>query len=559
MDRPGAYRRLRIAFLLTVAALLSFGAANASAITVSNVQAAPASNAAGANSDFAIDFNISGGQPKDLVIHLPPGLVGNPLATPTCSEQQLNADSCPAASDVGDISNDVLLNGLIPVTASGNVYNIAPRPGEPARFGFVLTTPGNLLPPVILQSPAALRPSDFGLDTILNDIPNSASGLSITITGVHLDLEGEVGSPPQGFLRNPTSCGSHEVGVDVTAYDASTGSGSGSFDTTGCRALPFAPKFSAEITQGNPKQAVAVSTTIGQDEGEAGLKRAIVTLPAELGPNGTAFGNTCQTADFEAGSCPEASIVGSARATSPLQSQALKGPVVLIATTPGTLPKLGLDLRGALALKLIGAIGIDASNPSALRNQVTFDGLPDIPISEFTLTFGGGRNGLNLATRNPCAKPAFRFNTDFLSYGDVTRSGVTAAEATCRGSKPKAKAKLRRHKHGDPKLKLKLKAGGLAPIRSAVVKLPPRIKLAKGAKLKRGTDADGARVKGSRRKLRLKAGKAGAERIKVVLGDGAFHVKGKRIKGKHLKGKVKIKVRAADGQRTKLAVRVKAK
>lgn len=552
MAHSGTHRGLPLALLLALVGLLGFGASSATAITVSNVQAVPASGAAGANSDLAIDFNLSGGQLRDLVIHLPPGLVGNPLATPTCSEAQLNANSCPASSDVGDISNDVLLNNLLPLTASGNVYNVAPRAGEPARFGFVLTTPGNLTPPIILQSPASLRSSDFGLDTTLNDVPNSALNLPITITGVHLDLKGQVGSPPKGFLRNPTSCGTHAVTVDATAYDASTGSAGTTFSTEGCANLPFDPRFDARIISSNPKQAVQVSTTISQTAAEAGLKRAIVTLPADLGPNGTAFGNTCQEADFQVGSCPEASIVGAAKAASPLQSQALEGPVVLIATPVGNLPKLGLDLRGALALKLIGAIGLDASNPKALRNQVTFDGLPDIPISEFTLTFEGGPDGLNLAARNPCAKPPFRFNTNFLSYGDVTTSGVTDAEATCRGSRPKAKAKLKLRRHGDPTLKIRLKAGSLAPIRKATIKLPPQIRLAHGAKLKRGLDVEGAKGKGSRSKLKLQAGRAGAKRIRVRLANGAVRVRGKRVKGR-----IRLNVRATDGQRTKLAIRAK--
>jgi len=553
MVRGRAHRGLLLAPLLALTGLLGFGAASASAVTVSGVSAVPANTAAGANSDLAIDFSISGGKPKNLVIHLPPGLVGNPLATPTCSEDQLNASSCPAASDVGDISNDVLLNGLIPLTVSGNVYNVAPRSGEPARFGFVLTTPGNLLPPVILQSPAALRPTDFGLDTILNDIPDTASGLPIDITGVHLDLKGQVGSPPKGFLRNPTSCGTHTVSVDVTAYDTTTGSGSTTFDTQNCQALPFDPKFSASITQGDPDEPVGVSTTIAQTIEEAGLKRASVTLPAELGPNVSAFANTCAEADFQAGNCPAAATVGSAKAASPLQSEALEGPVVLITTPAGALPRLGLDLRGALALKLTGEITIDDSNPTAFRNQVTFNGLPDIPISEFTLTFAGGPDGLNFATRNPCGKPPFQFNTSFLAHSDATTSGATDAEATCRGSKPKARAKLKVPKgDGDPTLKLKLRAGGLAPIKSAAIKLPPQIKLAKGAKLKRGLEVNGAKGKGSKSKLKLKAKKAGADRISVVLGDGAFSIKGKRVKGK-----IKLDVRATDGQRTKLAVKAK--
>ncbi len=449
---------------------------------------------------------MPGGQLKDLTIHLPPGLLGNPLATTTCTEDQLNASACPPASKVGTITNDVQIALAPAIPTSGDVFNVVPRAGEPARFGFVLPVP--LGTSIILQSPAVLRPDDFGLDTVLKDVPNTATILGlptpITITGVSLNLMGKIGG--KGFLRNPTSCGTHTVSVDVTAYDASTGTGSTTFDTQGCQDLPFSPTFSARIVQGNPDQAVSVSTTIGQTEEEAGLKRAVVTLPKELGPDSTAFANTCQETEFQAGTCPETSIVGTAKAASPLQSQALEGPVVLIATPSGSFPRLGLDLRGALALKLIGGIALDSSDPTALRNQVTFDGLPDIPISEFTLTFKGGEGGINLATRNPCAKPPYKFNTSFLSHSDVTRTGVTDAEATCRGSKPTATAKLKVPKSGgDPTLKLDLRAGDLAGIKKAKVKLPKQLKLAKGAKLKRGLKVKGAKGKGARKSLKLSA------------------------------------------------------
>src|SRR5690242_19908635 len=97
MDRV---RRTPAVIAALVVALVASAAlaAQAAAITVSNVTAAPADNRAGANSDFSIGFSLSGGSPKDLVIHLPPGLVGNPLATKTCKEAELKADACPPAS-----------------------------------------------------------------------------------------------------------------------------------------------------------------------------------------------------------------------------------------------------------------------------------------------------------------------------------------------------------------------------------------------------------------------------------------------------------------------------
>ena len=68
---------------------------------------------------------------------------------------------------------------------NGNLYNVVPRAGEPARFGIVLDPspiPGNpvVFPKIILQSAAQLRPSDLGLDTILNDLPEHSDDRPMT-------------------------------------------------------------------------------------------------------------------------------------------------------------------------------------------------------------------------------------------------------------------------------------------------------------------------------------------------------------------------------------------
>lgn len=554
-------RNALTALISAFAALAVVAPGAMAAYEVTNVSAGPASGQAGANSDFSISFNLAGGQARDLIIHLPPGLVGNPLATTTCTEAQLNADACPAASAVGTIANDVTIGALVPQTANGIIYNVVPRQGEPARFGFVLNAPP--ADKIVLQSPASLRPGDFGLDTTLTNLPQNATVLGvaapITITGVRLTLKGQVGNPVKGFLRNPTSCGSHTVAIDATSYAGEAGHGEDTFDTTGCTTLPFSPQFTAEIDQSGPlSRPVEVSTSIKQTISEAGLKRAIVTLPPELGPNSAAFANTCPEADFAAGSCPEASIVGSARAASPLQSEPLTGPVALITPPIGGLPVLGLDLRGALALKLKGAIGIDTTNLDSLRNQVTFDNLPDIPISDFSLTFDGGAGGLNLATRDACAKPPLGFNTSFLSHAGGTSDARTAATATCKssgGKKPSAKVRLKVPKSGgDPSLKLKLKRGAES-IKSAKLALPKPLSL----DLNRKGHVSGVNVqggsgsfKGTRRSLTVKVKGKGAKRLTVRIGNGTLVAPSAKVKKPF-----KVVVKDVDGQRTKLSVRAK--
>ena len=540
-------------------------AANA-AFGITNVSAQPAKPAAGANSDFSISFDVQdpGAQMKDLVIHLPPGLIGNPLAPRTCTEQKLKADDCPAGSDVGDISNDVLVHSLplpVPVTASGNVYNVVPRPGEPARFGFVLKTPGGLLPPIVLQSPASLRPGDFGLDTTLNDLPKSVSvaGLpvAIDISAVDLKLKGTVGSPAKGFLRNPTSCGPHTVVISAVAYNNQTANGSTAFNTTKCNEQPFSPDFSAKIHQlasADPRTPVELTTTIAQTIEEAGLKRATVTLPKEIVGNSPALAISCPAADFESGNCDEDTVVGAATAASPLQADPLAGKVYLVTSTApgGGFPDLGVDLKGGLALKVKGTL----SATSTLQVIVTFDNLPDIPLSDFSLSFKGGPGGLNVPTRSPCDPPPFVFNTAFLSHSGQTRNSDTAADATCAGSnsgkRPKARVELGGLKSGKPKLGIALKAGA-AQLRSAKVVLPKGLKVGAKRKLEQGTEITGGSVEGKGRKLSIKAKGGAVDRIKVHLSNGA--VKARHGLGEKRLGPFKLRIRDADGKLTKLAVK----
>ena len=545
------------AILAVFAGLLIVAPTADAAFSLTNLSAKPANNDAGANSRFSVSFDVQepSAQMKRLVLHLPPGLIGNPLAAPTCTEQRLNANNCPAASDVGDISNTVNVLGLpLPVTASGNVYNVVPRKGEPARFGFVLTTAGNVLPPIVLQSPASLRQGDFGLDTTLDNIPKSVSGMRIDITNVSLSLQGKAGSPPKGFMRNPTSCGNHTVSYDAAAYDGQTASGSTSFSTDNCGALPFHPKFSARIRQltsdlANP---VELTTTISQTIAEAGLKKAVVTLPAEISANGVALTNQCPVSVFDAGGkCPETARVGSAVAASPLQAKPLTGGVYVIGG--GGLPQLGLDLQGGLALRLKGDLGGTGG-----RAQVTFDNLPDIPISDFSLTFAGGDGGLNIVGRDPCKPPPFVFDVAFLGHSGTTSDVSADADASCPsgggGRKPKARLAIAKVGSGKPKLALRLRAGP-AQLRKASVKLPRGLKVGPKRKLLAGSDIAGATVRGKGRTLRLKAKGGGVDRIRAVFADGAIRAR-KGLKESKLK-RFPVTIRDVDGKQTKLSVAAK--
>jgi hypothetical protein len=440
-------RRL-IGAVIAVAAFVALPA-SAEALTVTGT-AAPVNKAAGAHSDFKIHMDFSGGQVKDLTVGLPPGMIGNPSATPKCTATQLNADACPANTEVGSVTANATVTLVvgIPVTVNGTLYNLVPKSGEPARFGIVLrplSVPPlpPILPPIILQSAVQLR-SDFGLNTVIKNIPNSTQGLPTTINSQDITLDGIAPGTGKAFMRNPTSCTPKTTRISATPYSGGSGSAQSTFTPASCGALDFSPGFTARVggagqtASGLPTTA---STSIDQDADEAGLIRARVSVPNDFNANAALLSAPCPAASFTAGSCPPGSVVGSAVAASPLLSQPLRGPVALVANSSG-LPNLGLDLRGQLHLLLQGTIDI--------TKVVTFNGLPDIPIAHFQLSFPAPPGFLG-NTRDLCAPPVPVFHADFAGYNGASTAVDTPATVDgCGAGAGLAKKKCKRakkHKH----------------------------------------------------------------------------------------------------------------
>jgi hypothetical protein len=326
----------------------------------------------------------------------------------------------------------------LPLTVNGSVYNVQPAAGRPARFGIVLRPVGSdplpVFQKIIQVSDVRLRKSDFGLDTVLTDIPNVAHALGqalsvgTDINSIDLSLKGSVGG--KDFLRNPTSCGTKTTRFTADSY-ANPGqqvTGQASWVSTNCAALPFAPHLSVGL--GGPGatalgKTIPMTTAITQGNGEAGLQNAAVLLPTQVGPNITVLDHQCTLAQFHANAsaCPAASKVGTATASSPLLPSSLNGTVVIVQPSPGDfLPGLGVDLRGPLALQVIGSFTITPGLGNAFAN------LPDIPISNFKLSFRGGNGGLISTGVNLCKARPPVFKANFGGWNGASRSVAVKAK-----------------------------------------------------------------------------------------------------------------------------------
>jgi hypothetical protein len=234
-------------------------------------------------------------------------------------------------------------------------------------------------------------------------------------------------------MRNPTSCGTKTTifVADSYANPGQAVAGTASFNSTNCASLPFSPAFKAWVGSTGFTQAGSlppVKTQILQDPGEAGLRNARVIIPASLSPNLAALDHLCPAAQFQsnASACPPKSIVGSARAISPLLSTPETGPLVLVNAGAASLPRLGLDLQGPLHIQLFGDFFF---TPTGRAGQ-TFQNLPDIPITDFVLNFK--RNGLLITNRNLCLPGRPIFPVSFGGWNGATRSStVTSTVQGC--------------------------------------------------------------------------------------------------------------------------------
>ena len=491
-------------FLLVVAVLLALPASAQAAFDVPAFSVTPSALQAGSHPDVSVGLEFSGDEHvRDLTLSLPPGLVGNPNATARCSPSAFAADDCPDATRIGTTSvvTRIALLSVLPITAQGDVYNLRPGAGEPARLGVVVRPPLGA-EKVFIVSRVALRSSDGGLDSIITGLPSTIGtplgDLEMRIESMNLTLLGRPAGAKQPFMTMPTSCRAATARVVArSAPGTAVSRAAAPFTPTACGRLPFKPALAATVSN---EVLPSARTVITGPAGNANTATAAVTLPKGLAVNPTALGQTCTLAQQESGPCPETSRIGRAVASSPLLPP-LRGPVYLAQLPGRLLPGVRVDLSGVVRLSLLGVVD---GNP--LRTE--FAGLPDVPLSRFELTFDAGR-GFR-ATKDFCRGPLPQIGAELTGHNGAKanlREPVTVTGC----AKPVAVLRVRGRR-----LRLRVTAARGGPaLERVTLRLPKRLK----AHPRRGRVSAGAKL--SRRGV-LTVSKAGARRITATLSRGAF-------------------------------------
>ncbi len=408
---------------------------------------------------------------KNVRVKLPPGLIGNPTTLPECSDEDFNTiangphNLCPLDTVIGVASSVVTVGGnhYSPLTAFSPIYNLAPRVGEPARFGFLA-----LNVPITLDT-AVRSGEDYGVTVSSSNISEYVSIISsrLTFWGVpgdprHDDARG-VGcltdklygegadgeekvpceypeeSNPQPFLVMPTGCtGPLPITAEMDSWSGTTAApltsvladGAGTpVAMDGCNKLPFDPDVTdtPDGRAASTPTGLTVAIHVPQEASlnptglsPSAVRESVVTLPEgmQISPTAadellacsdeqigfTGFAGSTGVAQFTPGvvGCPDASKIGTVEIKTPLLPEPLEGAVYLAAQDANPFGSLiGLYLVAENANE-----GVSVKLPGEVRlNERTgqivtvFPNSPDVTFEEAKLHFFG-------SDRAPLSTPA---------------------------------------------------------------------------------------------------------------------------------------------------------
>jgi hypothetical protein len=396
---------------------------------------------------------------KDLRVDLPIGLSVNPGAVPRCAaEHPKECATVSPLSLVGESQVTVSAEGLpIPenLEIKAPVYNLEPKPGQPARFGFTVEAV-----PTIPGFPSIIAPSDIYLEADVAWQSDWHEGFTIAVpknAGVRLlknrlVFNGEAHAPGgQGyFLTTPSTCwnpntdaahthtySTYARGDSEQNPDPSFPNGSpfvesplppGSFPKE-CDSIPFEPTIHVDRGTNAVDSPAAVATEVkvpieeGKPKGQetSTLRTAKVTLPQGMGLNPSAANGlaACTPQQFGKGTenavaCPPNSRIGTATVISEaLPDEPLTGDVY-VGPQESRDPESGKEFqiyvhaasnRYGVDLRLVGNVFANAKTgqltayfddtPQTVTRGGNADniphGLPQVPFTNFKISIDGGQ------------------------------------------------------------------------------------------------------------------------------------------------------------------------
>jgi hypothetical protein len=401
---------------------------------------------------------VPAGDLKTALAELPPGFLGNPVATPPCLEGTKDA-SCSTDTQVGTVQLSLRFPGT--VTAGDTVHNVAAPIGYPAKFTFEAESffQVNIVGGVRSDE-------DYGLNV---ESPNTAQ--LFPVFGFFVNLWGAPGSPDHtsqrcksinghngcvpssasagnvAFLTQSSDCAFQAEQPPFVGTAIDTWLTPGAFEKSkfyvspvlecGLLILLASLSFRPDKETAATPSAFDVNLTLPQDGltdptklATPPLKESVVALPSGVVVNPSSADGlaTCSTAQIglrhpeppatefpapnhirfskKSPECPDASKVGTVEVDTPLLENPLPGTLYLAAQDDNpfhsTLAVYLVidDPTTGIVIKLPGKVVPD---PVSGQMKAVFKDLPQLPFNELKLSFKGGERA-PLATPDTCGK-----------------------------------------------------------------------------------------------------------------------------------------------------------
>ncbi len=370
-----------------------------------------------------------------IQLHMPPGLLGMLSSVKLCEEPQASQGGCGPESLIGHTIVSVGMGGDPFTVTGGQVFITGPYKGAP--YGLSILNPAKAGPfdlgNVIVRAAINVDPSTSALTITSDALPTILDGIPLQIRHVNVSID------RPNFTFNPTSCERMAITGRLSSTEGASTPLSTPFQVTNCSTLGFKPQFKV-TTSGHTSRAKGASldAKVTYPKGGIGtyanIAKVKVDLPKQLPSRLTTLQKACPAATFEAnpGQCPSGSVVGVAKANTPVLPSQLSGPVYFVSHGGEAFPNLIVVLQGSgVRVDLVGDTFI---NKAGITSS-TFRQVPDVPINSFELYLPQGPHSALAANGNLC-KSKLKMATLFVAQNGAQIHQSTPIAAT--GCVPKA-------------------------------------------------------------------------------------------------------------------------
>jgi hypothetical protein len=412
-------------------------------------------NAAGSYSPFYLRLTRNDGEQEITRFStvLSPGLTGNLTGIPFCPEADIEAarhvtgtqetaePSCPAASEIGHSLVGAGVGGVLAYTP-GKIYLAGPFHGAPLSIVSITSaTVGPFdLGTVVIRFALQINPTTAQVEVSASGsepIPHIIDGIVVHVR----DIRVYVNRP--NFTLNPTSCNPMTIAATVTGggadptnpADADPVTVTHRVQAADCSNLAFKPTFkvstSAHTSRANGASLTATVTYPNAPQGtQANIAKVKVELPKRLPSRLKTLQKACVAATFEAdpANCPADSVVGHAKATTPILPVPLEGPAFFVSHGGEAFPSLVVILQGyGITVDLVGTTFISKQGITSS----TFKTVPDVPVNTFELTLPEGPySALAVGGNRNLCKGTLAMPTEFLAQNGATIRQSTPIKVT---------------------------------------------------------------------------------------------------------------------------------